>query len=480
MRGESRPTTRLLYILWLAVSFASTAIAQGAATKPVVRPFFDGTARAAVFLVECGNPSGTPVDRFDNRWTRNYRIDGVEPAPHGYAGSISGGPFAPIAADGLWRGTVELVQPNGVSRNSTEADGALGVLADVAIAYVLTPGRHTIAVQCFDTWSDDLAFSWPPPEVQDATSGPSLTIQLPHDIRPERTAIFYSLASTGLLNDRIVTKPGVFDYSIETGSHAMKLLIFIPGYRIVTADFTDAQVRSVGRFPPSLVRSEAILNGRLVDSTGQPLSHHRLTIGYDFDLIGYFCGNCGFDGPIQPPVPIGEMRTDDDGAFSFAVPSADDPFFRAHRGGALVLLSESARGPHDSFDDTLRPSRIAVQSVTAEPLLVTHIARGVLSGRLGKEFLRQQGLDLSSYRLSTSPPDSRGQIQLDASWKNGSSSGSRNTMLKADGLFEVSLSPGTYDLELSVLDAGGTLQHRILVSKGLVIRENQRTVVERP
>jgi hypothetical protein len=127
-----------------------------------VRAFFDGTARAAVFLVECRNPSGTPIDRFDNRWMRDYRIDGVEPAPHGYASSISGGPFAPIAADGLWRGTVELVQPNGVSRTSTEANRSLGILANFAIAHVITPGRHTIAVQCFDTWSDELAFSWPP------------------------------------------------------------------------------------------------------------------------------------------------------------------------------------------------------------------------------------------------------------------------------------------------------------------------------
>jgi protein TonB len=156
---------RLSCITCLALLFESALAAQNAASpalKPRVQPFFDGTTRAAVFLVECRNPSGTPIDRFDNHWMRDYRIDGVAPAPHGYASSISGGPFAPVAADGLWRGTVELVQPNGVSRTSAEAERSLGILANFTIAHVITPGRHTIAVQCFDTWSDDLAFSWPP------------------------------------------------------------------------------------------------------------------------------------------------------------------------------------------------------------------------------------------------------------------------------------------------------------------------------
>jgi hypothetical protein len=109
------------------------------ARKPLVRTFFDGASRAAVFLVECRNPSGTYVDKFDIRWIRNYRIDGIEPAAHGYSASIAGGPFAPIAADGLWRGMVELTQPNGVSRNSTEPERALGVTSSRVITQTIEP-----------------------------------------------------------------------------------------------------------------------------------------------------------------------------------------------------------------------------------------------------------------------------------------------------------------------------------------------------
>lgn len=139
--------------------------------KPLVRRFFDGNGRAAVFLVECRNPSGTYVDKFDIRWIRNYRIDGIERTAHGYAASIAGGPFAPIAVDGLWRGMLELAQPNGVSRNSTEPERAVGVTSSRVIAQTIEPGRHTIAIQCFDTWSDELAFSWPPSQSTNAEIG---------------------------------------------------------------------------------------------------------------------------------------------------------------------------------------------------------------------------------------------------------------------------------------------------------------------
>jgi hypothetical protein len=32
----------------------------------------------------------------------------------------------------------------------------------ISISADTLPGRHTIAVQCFDAWSDDLAFMWDP------------------------------------------------------------------------------------------------------------------------------------------------------------------------------------------------------------------------------------------------------------------------------------------------------------------------------
>jgi hypothetical protein len=51
--------------------------------------------------------------------------------------------------------------------------------------------------------------------------------------------------------------------------------------------------------------------------------------------------------------------------------------------------------------------------------------------------------------------------------------------LENDGTFEQALPPGTYDLELGI-GANDATSRTIVVAKGLVVRENQRTVVDRP
>jgi hypothetical protein len=234
---------------------------------------------------------------------------------------------------------------------------------------------------------------------QAATSISSLTIQLPHDIAPERVAIFYSLVQRGWPKS-IATKPGIFDYTIETGAASdTKLLLFVPGFRIVTAEFTDAEVRTTARYTPTLVPSRATLSGRLVDSAGQPLRNYGLTLGYKFiEACDFF--KCGPDGPI-PVISLGDTRTGDAGAFSFVVPDFhDDPFFqgRTSLDAGALFLSSAARGTPDLSDDTLRPSILHADAVDASPVVITHINHGILSGRLGKGFLGQHGIgsDLSS------------------------------------------------------------------------------------
>jgi hypothetical protein len=329
---------------------------------------------------------------------------------------------------------------------------------------------------------------------QDATSRSSLTIHLPHDIAPERVAILYSLVQRGWPTP-IATKPGIFDYTIETVTASnMKLLLFVPGFRVVTAEFTDAQVRATGRYTPVLVPSRATLSGRLVDSSVRPLRDYGLTLGYLFkEACDYF--GCGMDGPI-PVISLGDTRTDDAGAFSFIVPNRrDDPFFGGHTayaGAGAFFLSSRTRGTTDlSGDDTLRPSLLPANAVDA-PVVITHVDRGTLSGRLGKGFLRKEGLndDLSTYDAVGEfyPSDhhpSRIAIGLYADSIDLVGPIDRSYLrlpsditIEKDGTFERQLSPGTYNLRLLISSASGATQRTIWISKGLVVRENQRTVVE--
>lgn len=332
---------------------------------------------------------------------------------------------------------------------------------------------------------------------QDATSASSLTIQLPHDVAPERVAIFYSVMQRGWPKS-IATKPGFFDYTVETGTAInTKLLLFVPGFRIVTAEFTNTEVRTTVRYTPTLVPSRATLSGRLVDSAGQPLRNYGLTLGYHFnEACDYF--GCGMDGPI-PVVSLGVARTDDAGAFSFAVPNLrEDPFFRTHTaysGAGAFFLSSETRGAPDLSDDTLRPSMLRADVIDARPVVITRVDHGILSGQLGRRFLQQQGLedDLGAYddvaevyTASDHRPSriaiglSADQIELSGPIDPSFLSMSALISLEMDGTFERQLPPGTYNLRLTVSGASGALQRTIWISKGLVIRENQRTVVDRP
>jgi beta-lactamase regulating signal transducer with metallopeptidase domain len=315
----------------------------------------------------------------------------------------------------------------------------------------------------------------------------SFAIRLPSGIQPERASIFYSLAPSGRMPNSVTTKPGVFDYAIDTkATHDLKLLLVVPGYQIVTTQFTDAEMRSAQPYTPQLIPLSRTLRGRLVDSSRRPMRNVGLNVGYVFlELIGYFCGTCTVDGRIDR-ISLGETRTDDTGAFSFVIPDVrDDPFFRryAAAGAGTFFLSTTASGRVD-VDDTLRPSMLRADALDASSLVITHVDRGILSGRIGKGFLEQHGIggDLSAYVFGVPEiSDERPSISLSAVCVGAHANGCLfyGATFENDGTFEQALPPGTYDLELGIA-ASGTTSRTILVAKSVIVHENQRTVVDRP
>jgi hypothetical protein len=315
----------------------------------------------------------------------------------------------------------------------------------------------------------------------------TFAIRLPSDIQPERVSIFYALASSGRMPDSVATTPGVFDYAIDTkAAHDLKLLLVVPGYQIVTTQFTDAEMRSAQPYTPQLIPSSRTLRGRLVDSSRRPMRNVGLNVGYVFrELIGYFCGTCTIDGRIDR-ISLGETRTDDTGTFSFVIPDVrNDPFFRryAAAGAGTFFLSTTASGRVD-VDDTLRPSMLRADALDASSLVITHVDRGILSGRLGKGFLEQHGIggDLSAYVFGVPEiSDERPSISLSAVCVGAHANGCLfyGATFESDGTIEQALPPGTYDLELGIA-ASGTTSRTILVAKSVIVHENQRTVVDRP
>jgi hypothetical protein len=282
--------------------------------------------------------------------------------------------------------------------------------------------------------------------------------------------------------------PDVFDYAIDVGiARVLKLLIVVPGYQVVAVELSGSQLDAPMPYTPRLVPSAPVtVSGTLVDSSGRPVRGYGLELGYKFlETVAYFC-NCVLDGSV-PSMSIGRTRTDDAGAFSFVVPNVrEDPFFRQYaKSAGSFFLGSTARRSVGFVDDTLRPSRLPAAALTgARPLVVMHVDHGTLSGHLGREFLRQSRLgdDLDRYRFSITPePDHRPMLELSAV-PSPSIDGLiwLGVRLKRDGSFEQSLPAGTYDLQLRVSTDDGTTARSIPVEKGVIVRENQRTVVDRP
>jgi hypothetical protein len=147
-----------LTVIFLVVA---GAIAQPARTSsiPTVTPMFmsRGVDNVPAFFVECRNTSNTPVSSGSLTWAfvnNAVRLDGTILQDSG--GRIGPGLTMDIQPDGMWRGIIELRQsPSGQSWAV-----AFGANVRAPLTVPLNAGRHTIAVRCSDTWSDDVIFYW--------------------------------------------------------------------------------------------------------------------------------------------------------------------------------------------------------------------------------------------------------------------------------------------------------------------------------
>ncbi len=126
--------------------------------KPTVAAFFSLTSRDPAFWVECRNAFARGISWADVGWMNAYRIDGILAAPGAIGGSWAGDHVAP---GDKWQGILDLRQSKERPVRSGTAP-IIGTYHRRSVQHPLAPGRHTIAVRCFDRWSDDFVFLWEP------------------------------------------------------------------------------------------------------------------------------------------------------------------------------------------------------------------------------------------------------------------------------------------------------------------------------
>ena len=123
-------------------------------SKPQISAFFDRIDDGPAIFVECLNTSGATLSSGAERWTNALRIDGaVVPEPEL---RMPAGLTTKVAAGETWRGVLALRQSDRPYFPAVK----FGAMVRSARVLAITEGKHTLAVQCGELWSDEFTFYW--------------------------------------------------------------------------------------------------------------------------------------------------------------------------------------------------------------------------------------------------------------------------------------------------------------------------------
>lgn len=142
-------------IVAMLVLFAGSLFAQDA-PKPQISAFFDRIDDGPAFFIECPNTSGEALSSCDERWTEAIRIDGAEPEPEYH---MPVGLTTKVAPGEIWKGILALRQMRRTKR-SYYPTVKFGAMVRFTRVLTITEGKHTVAVQCGEVWSNDFTFYW--------------------------------------------------------------------------------------------------------------------------------------------------------------------------------------------------------------------------------------------------------------------------------------------------------------------------------
>lgn len=143
--------------IWVALLQSLPGGAAQAPARPEIAPYFSRVDESPAFFVQCRNDSGASVSSAADVWpwaSGRLRIDGKLFIESG--GVIGPGLSVVIEPGGTWRGILALRQ----SREGLSAPVQFGANVRGGRIAPLGSGRHTIAVRCGETWSDEYAFYW--------------------------------------------------------------------------------------------------------------------------------------------------------------------------------------------------------------------------------------------------------------------------------------------------------------------------------
>jgi len=288
---------------------------------------------------------------------------------------------------------------------------------------------------------------------------PMLRVHLPDEVAPEKATLIFGEYGEGLTMGPRVLQKGKYDYSFSLWDRAtsVKVLLYCPGYRMVTAEFSLEGAAPIVSFEPHFDElPKTALCVRMVDSEGSPLAHEPFSLHHDLAPHKYF----GYLDGMTHGATIASGTTGADGTCTLLVPSLlDDPYFGKHSFPPDMAFEIRTPRNQRHPDQDLSPATIPVKRAYSQPIIVTVSARAHLHGHVAIPYVRAHQLfgTVTPYTYE----DKHGRtgptrVELRAEVSDGGRS--FNCMLLRDGSFSVKLPPGTYDLVLVELGEGGTIR----------------------
>jgi len=288
-----------------------------------------------------------------------------------------------------------------------------------------------------------------------------LLVHFPEDVPPEQVTIITGAYGNGLVGGSLTTKAGVRDYTekLNDKTTAVKLLCYRPGYRMLTANLSAAQLAEHTPFVPHFEKlASTPVTLTFVSPEGTPLPGTKVVLSHSLETHQFFgYGN----GPMYFTDIITGV-TDATGAYTFALPLLDtDPYFAAHPVTVSLRIPGEGKRPDPTRD--LAPSSLTFTFKTPTPITITVTQRAKLHGRIAVDYIRAQGLrgEITPYEYTTRPTGPV-RVELRAEVPNEPSV---SCMLLDNGEYSTMLPPGTYELVLVETGPEGTITRKYHVTE---------------
>jgi hypothetical protein len=303
-----------------------------------------------------------------------------------------------------------------------------------------------------------------------ADSGPVLHVTVPPGIDANRMLVLFGQYGQGLTLGQARVEKGAADFTVGIGEAAntIKLLIYYPGCKIVTAEI--ARVDLTKPFTPVFEKlSTTRLTLTLTLFDGTPIVDRKVSVRQSIPDMEYFGYSDGMD-LSQNACAVASGTTDKSGRLTVRVPVLlNDPLFadpKLSPGFSIRLDNDQLA----ALDYNLDPNFISAQRRFSVPVAIKLIYRSSISGKVDESFLRRNGVAVPMGQSVQPDGYTDYSVWFEADHKGGGS----GVGVQADGSFAMSLSPGTYDLSIQVRRGPGTEWKTLTVQKGFEIGEKEK------